>query len=159
MTLITGAEAPFFSAEGAATQDRLRNSATAPAIVVRLQGVSRHFGHTQALRDVSLDVQKGDIPGIIGRSGAGKSTLIRCQKTWPSVLANSHRATLFTASISPVKMPRELLTRFVSALPGKFRLIQGGADHIQHYAVVRFFISLPLANASDEQQVLSWLQE
>jgi len=51
----------------------------------------------------------------------------------------------------------DLLTRFASALPGKFRLLQGGIDHIQHYAVVRFFIALPAANAADEQYILSWL--
>lgn len=33
---------------------------------------------TKALSDISLDIQKGDIYGIIGMSGAGKSTLVRC---------------------------------------------------------------------------------
>lgn len=36
------------------------------------------FGSVQALRDIQLNVAKGDIFGIIGFSGAGKSTLIRC---------------------------------------------------------------------------------
>jgi D-methionine transport system ATP-binding protein len=33
---------------------------------------------TKALSDINLDIQKGDIYGIIGMSGAGKSTLVRC---------------------------------------------------------------------------------
>ncbi|WP_313383945.1 ATP-binding cassette domain-containing protein [Pantoea sp.] len=53
----------------------------------------------------------------------------------------------------------ELLTRFVCALPGAFRLIQGGVDHIQHYAVVRFFIAIPASNHADEQRVLAWLHQ
>jgi D-methionine transport system ATP-binding protein len=44
---------------------------------VALQGVSRRFGETPALRDISLTLQQGEIAGLIGRSGAGKSTLIR----------------------------------------------------------------------------------
>ncbi|BDR55008.1 methionine import ATP-binding protein MetN [Bombiscardovia apis] len=35
-------------------------------------------GDRTALADISLDIDKGDIFGIIGLSGAGKSTLVRC---------------------------------------------------------------------------------
>ena len=35
-------------------------------------------GNVLALKDINLDVKKGDIYGIMGLSGAGKSTLIRC---------------------------------------------------------------------------------
>ena len=35
-------------------------------------------GSVEALRDVNISIDKGDIYGIIGMSGAGKSTLVRC---------------------------------------------------------------------------------
>ena len=50
--------------------------------MIELQHVSKTFetvsGSVEAVKDVSLTIETGDIFGVIGLSGAGKSTLVRC---------------------------------------------------------------------------------
>ena len=50
--------------------------------VIELEQVTKTYtgksGQVQALKDVSLSVEEGEIYGVIGLSGAGKSTLVRC---------------------------------------------------------------------------------
>ena len=50
--------------------------------MVEVRNLSKTFltkdGQVDALSDINLTVEKGDIYGIIGMSGAGKSTLVRC---------------------------------------------------------------------------------
>ena len=50
--------------------------------IIEIKNLSKTFGtgenQVAALHDVNLQIQKGDIFGIIGLSGAGKSTLVRC---------------------------------------------------------------------------------
>jgi simple sugar transport system ATP-binding protein len=45
--------------------------------VLELAGVSKHFGAIQALTDVSLSLEAGEVLGLVGDNGAGKSTLVK----------------------------------------------------------------------------------
>lgn len=45
--------------------------------LLTMTGVSKHFGATRALRDVSLTVRPGRVLALIGENGAGKSTLMK----------------------------------------------------------------------------------
>ncbi len=46
-------------------------------LMLEIRQVTRRFGANTAVRDVTLEIEQGQMVGVIGRSGAGKSTLLR----------------------------------------------------------------------------------
>lgn len=50
--------------------------ADAAQLAIDAQGISKSFGSTPVLQDLSLQVRKGEIFGLIGPSGSGKSTMV-----------------------------------------------------------------------------------
>jgi simple sugar transport system ATP-binding protein len=45
--------------------------------LIRMQNIAKSYGRIQAIEDVTLKVNKGEIVGLLGDNGAGKSTLIK----------------------------------------------------------------------------------
>ncbi|KEJ91570.1 methionine ABC transporter ATP-binding protein [Synergistes jonesii] len=46
--------------------------------MIEIHDLGKYYGEQKVLSDISLEVRKGDVFGIVGHSGAGKSTLLRC---------------------------------------------------------------------------------
>ncbi len=53
-------------------------SAPQPDPLLRLVGISKHFGAVQAVAEVDLDVPAGQVTALVGDNGAGKSVLTKC---------------------------------------------------------------------------------
>ena len=46
--------------------------------LLQIRNLKKSFGDLEVLKDISLEVEKGEVLGIIGPSGSGKTTLLRC---------------------------------------------------------------------------------
>jgi ABC-type multidrug transport system ATPase subunit len=80
-------------------------------------GGNGHGGIIHALRDLSFEVERGEIYGIIGSDGAGKTTLFRILTTL--MLADSGTATV--NGLDVVRDYREIRRR-IGYMPGRFSL-------------------------------------
>ncbi len=47
-------------------------------VVLRIDGLVKHYGKVEAVRGIDLEVRRGEVYGFLGPNGAGKSTTIRC---------------------------------------------------------------------------------
>ena len=71
-------------------QDVAMHRATGPVLspqgeALRVEHASKAFGQVQALDDVSLTVNHGEVVALVGDNGAGKSTLVK-------TISGRHRA-------------------------------------------------------------------
>jgi branched-chain amino acid transport system ATP-binding protein len=88
---------------------------TDEAPLLRLTGVSKHFGGVTALRDVSFDVPRGKVMGIIGPNGAGKTSVF-------NVITGAYRADGGTVALAGV--PIQHLKPYQIARRGMARTFQ-----------------------------------
>jgi len=87
--------------------------------MITVQNIYKKYGKIQALEDISFEVPKGEIFGIIGPDGAGKTSLFRILTTL--ILADSGNATIDELDL--VKQYRLIRNR-IGYMPGRFSLYQ-----------------------------------
>lgn len=90
------------------------------AAAIELRGIDKSFGSVQAVRGVSLRVERGSITGIVGENGAGKSTLM-------SILYGLYRADAGEIRVEgrPVEMtsPRDAIGQGIGMVHQHFMLV------------------------------------
>ena len=79
--------------------------------ILEVLNISKHFGGVRAVNNISFDLQKGELMGVIGPNGSGKTTLVN------------------------------LITRFVKATKGTVKFKGEKINHLAPYKIIRLGIS------------------
>jgi branched-chain amino acid transport system ATP-binding protein len=82
--------------------------------LLEVQGIHSYYGHIQALRGVSLTVEKGEVVTLIGSNGAGKTTTLR---SIHGVLAPREGKILFDGEEIQGKPAHDMIGRGISQSP------------------------------------------
>lgn len=101
--------------------------------VIRASGIGKKFETTQALKDISFDVNKGEIFGFIGPDGAGKTTLFRIITT----LLLPDEGKISVLGLDTLTGFKEL-RKNIGYMPGRFSLYQDLTveENLKFYATV-----------------------
>jgi ribose transport system ATP-binding protein len=89
-------------------------------VLVRTSGVTKEFSSVRVLSDISIEIRKGEILGIIGENGAGKSTFI---KILSGIYAPTRGSIVFDGQRVEIRDARDAKRIGVGLVPQEFNLV------------------------------------
>ena len=119
-------------------------------VLLSLERAKKSFDDNQVLKDITLQVEKGQVVGIIGPSGGGKSTLLRCA----TMLETLDDGTLSYGDLMVCKNGAYLGKEVLRQAKMRFGLVFQSFNLFPHYTVLKNVMDAPLTvQKRDKAQV------
>ena len=129
--------------------------------ILSLKNIKKSFDDKEVLKDINLEVNKGEIVSIIGPSGSGKSTLLRCATFLENIdggtISYLGKDIVKTAETGRVIYPpkSELKNAYMN-----FGLVFQNFNLFPHYSVIKNIVDAPIHNQNrDKDEVYAQARE
>lgn len=124
--------------------------------MIKIENVQKSFNKTEVLKDISMEINDGEIFGIIGQSGAGKSTLLRCINGLESYDSGSITVDDKLIDIKDKKMLRYQQKKMGMIFQG-FNLLER-LDVFQNVALPMKFWGLPTNTPAAKEKIMKLIK-
>ena len=112
--------------------------------LLEMKHVKKTFGSLEVLKDISIEVNEGEVVAIIGPSGAGQSTFLRCA----TLLENMDEGTLSycgeSATINESGAAQYVDKKKLHSIRNNFGLVFQNFNLFPHFSVIKNVIDAPI---------------
>lgn len=112
--------------------------------LLEMKHVKKTFGSLEVLKDISIEVNEGEVVAIIGPSGSGKSTFLRCA----TLLENMDEGTLSycgnSATINESGVAQYVDKKKLHSIRNNFGLVFQNFNLFPHFSVLKNVIDAPI---------------
>ena len=128
--------------------DSIQNNTASSAAILEIRSLQKSFGDNHVLKDISMDVEPGNVVSIIGPSGSGKSTLLRCATFLETADGGDILYDGQYAVHDGVYAPKADLARFRT----RYGLVFQNFNLFPHYSVLRNVSEAPILHGQSKEE-------